>query len=173
MPNEIDFMPEPEQILMNEDEMIAGLLEAANYKSDESCRKTIQIKRPTSKKDSSGNPVKKVLFTFTVRPLGEDEISACQRQSTRKLPHPNGPKWPKIDGDINMTEYRARRIYTATCEEDRKKLWDNQKVKDSLDVIQGWEVIDKVLRYAEKDAVLEVIDSISGDDMDGVEYAKN
>ena len=38
-------LPSKEEILQNEDEMIAGLLEAAAFKSDDSLQKKIEIKR--------------------------------------------------------------------------------------------------------------------------------
>ena len=38
-------LPSKEEILQNEDEMIAGLLKAAAFKSDDSLQKKIEIKR--------------------------------------------------------------------------------------------------------------------------------
>ena len=64
-------LPSKEEILQNEDEMIAGLLEAAAFKSDDSLQKKIEIKR-------NG----KLLFSFFVRPLTEEEIKGCRRKAS-------------------------------------------------------------------------------------------
>ncbi len=56
--------------------MIAGLLEAAAFKSDDSLQKKIEIKR-------NG----KLLFLF-VRPLTEEEIQGCRRKATKKTSRP-------------------------------------------------------------------------------------
>ena len=49
-----DVMPEAEEILMNENDLLNGLLEAANFKNDESCYKLVQIKRARRSYSSSG-----------------------------------------------------------------------------------------------------------------------
>ena len=51
-------LPSKEEILQNEDEMIAGLLEAANFKDNSDFQKKIEIRR-------NG----KLLFSFFVRPF--------------------------------------------------------------------------------------------------------
>ena len=54
-------LPTKEEILQNEDEMIAGLLEAASFKDNSDFQKKIEIRR-------NG----KLLFSFFVRPLTQE-----------------------------------------------------------------------------------------------------
>lgn len=172
MANEKELLSKQE-ILMNEDALISGLLEAANYKTDESVVKTVRIQRPTGKLDANGEQQKKLLFQFHIRPLGEDELFTIRKQSTKYSQNPNGPKFPRIEGEIRIAEFRSRKIYAATVKEDREKLWNNQKVRNSLGAMEGWEVIDQALMAAEKDAVLDLIDEISGENTDLTDYLKN
>ncbi|MBA2232321.1 hypothetical protein H1D35_22670, partial [Escherichia coli K-12] len=117
-----------EELSMNEDALLSGLLEAAEYAEDVGIQKKIRIKRNGKK-----------LFEFTIRPLSEEESNQCLKESTKKLPNPMGKKYPKIDGDVDAVALRSRRIYMATVPEDRKKLWDNPKVKNALNVITGYD----------------------------------
>ena len=79
-------LPSKEEILQNEDEMIAGLLEAAAFKSDDSLQKKIEIRR-------NG----KLLFSFFVRPLTEEEIKGCRRKATKRRPDPRGRQFGMIE----------------------------------------------------------------------------
>lgn len=164
-------LPEQEKVLMTEEDLISGLLAAADYENDEDVMKTVEIKR-------NG----KLFFTFTVHPLGEKEMIRIRKQSTKMYKNPAGKHLPPIEGDIRMDEFRSRKIYAATTDADRAKLWDNPRVKAGLkskgkDIIEAWEVIDAVLMGGEKYQVSEVIDNISGynDDekLELEEYAKN
>ena len=58
-------------------------------------------------------------------------------------------------------------------DEDRKKLWDNKKAQEALNVLQGVEMIDAVLLSGEKDRIIDVINEISGYGDDMEETAKN
>ena len=164
-------LPEQEKVLMSEEELIAGLLAAADYETDEDFMKKVRIER-------NG----KLFFEFMVHPLGEKEMIHIRKQSTTRYNNPAGKHLPKIEGDIRMDEFRSRKIYAATCEADRAKLWDNPRVKASLkakgkDILENWEIIDAVLMGGEKYTVSEIIDDISGynDDekLELEEYAKN
>lgn len=164
-------LPEQEKVLMSEEELIAGLLAAADYETDEDAIKVVRIER-------NG----KLFFEFKVHPLSEKEMVKIRKQSTITYKNPAGKNLPRIDGDIKMDEFRSRKIYAATTDADRAKLWDNPKVKAGLkakgkDIIEEWEVIDAVLMGGEKYQVSEIIDDISGynDDekLELEEYAKN
>ena len=151
-----------EEILMNEDALISGLLEAASFKEDDSLRKKVQIKR-------NG----KVLFEFRVRPLEEEETQEIRKSCTKYIPNPNGRHLPKIEGEINFVKLRSKKIYEATIPEDRAILWDNPKIKAKLKCLDPVDVIDQVLMAGEKDGVVDVIDSISGYGVSVEGYAKN
>lgn len=160
-------LPPKEELQRNEADIIKGLLEAADYKEDEDNIQPIEIKRND-----------KVYFSFNIRPLSEDEIMKLRKLSTPYYPNPGGKRLPKIEGDVRLDEFRSRKIYAATIAEDKKLLWDNPTVKQGLknkgfDVIEGWEVIDKVLMAGEKNRVDELLDELSGYNVELTEYAKN
>lgn len=140
-----------EEVLQNEDSLLRGLLEAGNYKNDESFRRKIEIKRGG-----------KTLFSFTVRPLDEDEEIACYRKATPKIPNPQGRHLPKVDGKTDTAAMRSWKIYTANIEEDRQRIWNNAQYKQQKGLITPIEVIDSLLRSGDKDVVLAIIDQISG-----------
>ena len=163
-------LPETEKILMSEEDLISGLLAAADYETDEAIIQPVEIRRAN-----------KLMFKFSVHPLSEKELTRLRKKSTPTFPNPAGNKLPRIEGDLRLDEFRSRKIYAATCEEDRRKLWDNPKVKAGLvakgkTIIEEWEIIDAVLMAGEKFKISEAIDSISGFNDDSLEledYAKN
>lgn len=164
-------LPEQEKVIMSQEELLRGLLAAADFETDEDLIKPIEIRR-------NG----RLYFQFNVHPLGEKELTRIRKQSTPRYANPAGAKLPKIEGDIRLDEYRSRKIYAATTDADKAKLWDNPQVKAGLrakgkDIIEEWEIVDAVLLAGEKFKVSEVIDDISGyNDEDTVEledYAKN
>lgn len=160
-------LPKQEVINRTEEDLITSLLSAADYKEDESIQKEINIKRAG-----------KTIFSFRVRPLGEPELQRLRKLSTPMYPNPEGKRLPKIEGDIRYGEFKSRKIYTATVEEDRQKMWDNPALKRGLvskgfNIEEEWEIIDAVLMAGEKNQISDVIDEISGYDMDLTEYAKN
>ncbi|MDO4277289.1 MAG: hypothetical protein Q4C69_00550 [Lachnoclostridium edouardi] len=164
---EVEFTEEQvkNQIRMSEKEMLAGLLEAAEFVEGEET--LIQVKRKG-----------KQYFSFSIRPLSEAEYNTCRKKHTKYLRNKQfGMKMPE---ETDTVRYRAALIYKATVEKDRKLLWDNKEVWKSLgdkglDVVTGLDVIDFVLLAGEKDKIIETIDSISGFDTDSnlEEVAKN
>ena len=73
----------------------------------------------------------------------------------------------------DIISYRNALIYEATVKEDRERLWDNHEAWRRLDVINGVELIGRVLKAGEKDAILEYIDKISGYSMMAEDTTKN
>lgn len=164
-------LPSNEVVEMTQEDLINGLLAAADFENDEELMKDIKVER-------NG----KLFFHFKVRPLSEKELQTIRRRSVDKYNNPGGKGLPKIEGDLRLDEYRSRKIYAATVESDRAKLWDNPKVKATLkargkDIIEEWEIVGAVLLAGEKFKISEIIDDISGyNDEDNVEmedYAKN
>ncbi|MCX4294317.1 MAG: hypothetical protein OSJ56_09715 [Prevotella sp.] len=152
--------PMQEEVLMNENDILRGLIEASKEKDDESTYKKIQIKR--------GGVLK---FEFRIRPVSEEESLACHDHATRFAPRKKGQ--PKREIETNSAKFRSWLIYTATVDEDRAKTWDNRQAQEALNILQGVDMIDAVLLSGEKDRIIDVINEISGygDDMD--ETAKN
>ena len=160
-------LPKQEVIDRTEEDLITSLLAAADYKEDEGTQKLVEIKR-------NGQP----LFSFHIRPLGEPELQRIRKQSTPMYPNPDGKRLPKIEGEIRYGEFKSRKIYEATVDADREKMWDSPALKRGLkakgiDIMENWEIIDAVLMAGEKNVLNDAIDDLSGYDMDLTEYAKN
>lgn len=129
-----------------EGDILGGLLAAASFRDE---AKTVEIAR---------NGI--VLFKFRIRPLSEGEYNRCkEKYTTYKRNKQFGVRIPDKTDTIG---YRSALIYEATVEEDREKLWDNREAWRKLDVLSGVELIGRVLKAGEKDAVLDLIDKISG-----------
>jgi hypothetical protein len=149
-----------EEILMSEGDILAGLLELANEKDDEANYRKIRIMR-------NG----KVKVEFRVRPISEEECQQCFRNSTKYAK--TKPGQPRVAIETNSARNRSYIIYTATVDEDRKKVWDNEKVKQSLGVLDSIEMVDRILKAGEKSRVIAEIDEISGYTDEQEEAAKN
>lgn len=145
-------LPEQQDILMNEDELLSGLLEAASYKTSTDFNRKVYVRR-------SGD---KVLFEFTIRPLREEEIQECRKKVTKYKPDPRGKQFPKIETDVDLIKLRSNKILKATVDTGNGIIWDNKKLKDKLGVLQAVDVIDLVLLAGEKDRICDMIDEISG-----------
>lgn len=143
-----------------EDDILGGLLAAANFQNDEDEIVPIEIAR---------NGV--TLIKFRIRPLSEDEYMKCKNRYTKYIR--NKQIGIKIPEDTDTTMYRSALIYQATTKDDREKVWDNKAAWKQLDVLSGVELIGKVLKAGEKDAVCDKIDEISGYSATMVETAKN
>jgi hypothetical protein len=148
------------QLRTYENDILKGLLVAANYKNEKENIHPVEIVR---------NGV--VLFTFHIRPLGEEEYQKCKEKNTKYVRNKQlGIKFPE---DTNSVRYRSALIYQATIKEDRAKVWDNKEAWKELNVLTGIDLIEKTLLAGEKDAVLEAIDKISGYTETTEEVAKN
>lgn len=163
-------LPPQEELIMSQEDLIAGLFAAADYENDDNLIKTVEIKR-------NG----RVFFRFNVRPLSEKELVNIRKQCTKYKKNPAGKNLPKVE-EVDYNMFKTLKIYEATCDEDKAKLWDNPQVKAGLNakgktIIESSEIIDIVLLAGEKHKVSELIDNISGyDDEEDItleEYAKN
>jgi len=148
------------QMRLNEEDFLHGLVEAAGFADDEEQAADIEIVRPDKK---TGD--KKVLFRFRVRALTEQEYTDCRKRHTKYVRNRSlGVKMPE---DTDSSLYRAALIYEATIPEDRKKLWDNKDAWEALrdkgkQIVRGLDVIETCLKAGEKDSVIDVIDRLSG-----------
>lgn len=122
------------------------------------------------------------LFEFSVHALTGNDARTAKKKASTYMPNPNNKKLPPIVKEINEIIYQSYLIYLATTAEDRKKYWDNSVLRDKFGVMEGYELIDKVLLPGEKAKVLDEIDTLSGygfSDMDEeeedneIETAKN
>lgn len=150
-------------IRSNEEDFIQGLIDAAEYASEETQR--IEIVREG-----------RLYFAFHVRPLSSQEYEKCKKKYTKYVR--NKQLGMKLPEDTDRIKYQSAIIYEATVEEDRKNLWDNHKVWNALNakedrIMNGLDVIEYSLKAGEKDKVLEAIDKLSGYDDNLEEVAKN
>jgi len=154
------------QMLLNEEDFVKGLLQAADYRTSEEERQKIEIIRN-----------EKLYFAFTIRPLGEEEYEKCKTKHTKYVR--NKQLGIKLPENTNTVKYRAALIYEATIESDRMLLWDNKTIWNALNnnghqIMNGLDVIEAALRSGEKIAVIEAIDKLSGfEDSNLEEVAKN
>lgn len=151
--------PEREDLLAMEEDILRGLLDAAEERKR--AEYTVQIYRKGELK-----------FSFRIRPLLESEYEECRREATRYEPVKRlGGLMVPVDTDA--VHYRNLLIYRATVPEDRKRLWDNKKAWELLGVASGPDMINEVLLAGEKDQIVEKIDELSGYGQNRVQVIKN
>ena len=118
-------------------DLMEGVLEAADSKNYNKMRKSIEIKRKG-----------KNLFNFKIHSLSREEIS-------------------KLDEKYTAEEYSLQKIYLATIDIDREKIWDDEEIQNQLrkkgfSISTGIDVIQAVLEENEIKEVNAKIDKISG-----------
>lgn len=147
---EMDEETTQETLRTYENDILGGLLAAAGFAEDESETETIEIRR---------NGV--TYLRFKIRPLSEEEYEKCRELHTHyvKSKRLGGIRIPE---STDNAKYRSELIYTATVAEDREKIWDNKAAWAKLDVMSGRELIGRVLKPGEKDAIIDRLDEISG-----------
>jgi hypothetical protein len=148
------------QLRANEPDILKGLLEAASFKTEEDNIKNIEVARGG-----------KLLFSFHIHPLTEEEYDKCRESNTKYVRNKQlGIKFPE---NTDTVRYRSELLFMATVDEDRAKIWNNKQAWEKLNVITGIDMVDKVLLAGEKDAILEILDKISGYKTTEEETAKN
>jgi len=104
----------------------------------------------------------KKLFSFRVCGLDDEQVENCRDQATktvkdRRLGNLAVPR------DFNSAKFNSLMIYTATHAEDKKALWDNKTLwQKAGGAVTGWQLVDKILRRGEKEAVITMIEELSG-----------
>lgn len=136
--------------IRNESDILEGLLKTASFKSDDSEIHPVEITR-------NGE----VTLSFRIHPLSEDDFMACRKRHT-KYKKNRQAGGIKVADEVDASAYRSAVIYEATVEEDRRKIWDNKAAWEKLDVIAGYQLVERVLKGGEKDAIYDKIEEISG-----------
>lgn len=149
-----------EVIRTYEDDILGGLLKAANFRDDPDEIHPVEIVR---------NNV--CLIKFHIHPLSEEELVDCRKRHTKYMKHK--ATGARIAESVDGPAFRSEAIYLATTEEDREKIWDNKKAWKELAVFNGIAMIDAVLKGGEKDAVYDKIEEISAYNSDLDETTKN
>ena len=162
-PNATEATPEEAQAAAraNEDDLLTGLLAAANYKDDDD--ETVEIVISRKGKD---------LFSFRIRPLSEEDFNRCRKRCTKYVKS-KAQAGVRIPEEVDTVRYRCMLIYEATTPEDRKKIWDNKDLWKAKDIATGIEAVDILLKAGEKNAICEKLDAISGYELTEEEVAKN
>lgn len=162
-------------LLMSEEDILNGMLDAAGFKNDENFQKKLQIVRPVKVTDEvTGETVEKdkVFFEFTVRPLDETEMYTCRKKATKRVPSTRNKNIME-DADFDLAKFKALKIYVATVGEEGKKIWDNDAVKRRIGTLSALDVINEILLAGEKDWIDDIIDEISGYGENREEQVKN
>lgn len=163
---EYETNEEDTRVLMraNEEDFIQGLIDAAEFGSEETQR--IEIVREG-----------RLYFAFNIRPLNSKEYEKCRKKHTKYVRNKQlGMKMPE---DTDRIKYQSAIIYEATVDEDKEKLWDNRRVWNAINakkdrIMNGLDVIEYTLKAGEKDRILEAIDKLSGYNPNNLEeVAKN
>lgn len=147
------------QMRMKEDDFIAGMLEAAEYKTGEVS--TMEIVRRG-----------KLYFSFRIHALGEEEANQCRKRHTKYVR--NKQIGIKLAEETDNAKFRSSLIYHATVPEDRTNLWDNKKIWNGLSaqgyqIVTALDVIEAVLLGGEKDLIIGEINKLSGFDPENIE----
>jgi len=132
-------------------DLVQSLLEAANYRNDDSLKREVEIRRN-----------KKLLFTVHIHPLSDDDTRLAHKKATTYMKNPQGVKYPPIERETNSSLLNSWLIYLATDEEDRQRIWGNQKLKDAYGLSENVESVDVLLRYGEKSKLIDLISGLSG-----------
>ena len=143
-----------------EDDILAGLMKAADFRDDPEEIKTIEIVRN-----------KVLLFRFDIHPLSEEELVDCRKKHT--IWKKNKQIGTRVAESIDMPKYRSEIIYRATVEADREKVWDNQMAWKKLAVLNGVDMVDAVLKAGEKSNICDLIEEISAYNTDIDQITKN
>lgn len=149
-------------------DLTEALLKAAEFRNSDDAVTAVDIKRG-----------KKIAFTVRVRPISDNEARLARKKATTLMDNPQGKKFPKIEKSFDSTKFNSHLIYTATVEEDKKKIWGNTKLMDKFDILDPVDSIDVLLSVGEKLELVDVIMDISGmnkggdDEATDEEYAKN
>ena len=148
-----------EELLAVEEDVLRGLLDA--YEDQKEDTVTIEVARKG-----------KVFFKFDIHGLTEKQYNDLQDKAT-KFKKARNLGGVKVAEETNITKFRSLLIYHATVAEDRKRLWDNKEAWNALNVLNGPDLIDKVLKAGEKKAIIDKIDEISGYTDETDEIIKN
>ncbi len=150
-------------------DLVASLLSAMDYQSDEECIKEAEIRRHGT-----------YYFSVHLHPISDEQIRMARKKATVMIANPNGKKLPPIEKEVNTAKLKSWVIYLATTEADQQKIWGSPEVKSKAGLMENWEAVDALLTAGEKASLFELVLDISGlnddlesEEMDEEEYAKN
>lgn len=145
-------------------DLVASLLEAADYRNDIT---PVDIARAG-----------KFLFTVHIHPIGDDEVKAARKRARIMMNNPQNRKLPKIEKEFDSNLFNSLIIYAATTDEDKQKIWGNKSVMDKFNLVEPHESINVLLTVGEKTELSDLVVEISGmdekdEEVSKEEYTKN
>lgn len=148
-------------------DLVAALMEAANFRADEDLITTVDICRGG-----------RFLFSVNIHPIGDDEVKVARKRATTMMPNPQNRKLPKIEKEFNANLFNSLIIYAATTDEDKKNIWGNRAIMDKYNLVEPHDSINVLLTVGEKSALTDKVIEISGmdpedDEVTNEEYVKN
>ena len=147
-------------------DLVAALMEAANYRVDEELVTTVDIKRGG-----------KYFFSVDIHPIGDEEVRKARKKATTYMQNPQNRKLPKIEKEFDGGMFNALIIYAGTTEADRARVWGNRTIMDKYGLLEPYESISVLLTAGEKAALSDKVIEISGmdinEDVSEEEYTKN
>lgn len=141
-----------QQVLQNEDNLLDGLLAAADYAVNETM--TFDITRKGVK-----------YFSFTVHPLSEEMMFKIRKKYTNYVK--NKRAGIKVAEELDVAMFRCSVIYNSTVERDKERIWDNKILWEGLRkkgfvIVNALDVIEALLLPGEKDMIMTNLDKLGG-----------
>ena len=136
-----------------ETDIFSALVEAAEFRPDkyfgdgEKGIMTLRVKRRD-----------KILFTFDVQAITEDQLAKCRRQNLKN----RGKRTEELDD----ARFGSQIIFEATVDADKKKFWQHKQAWKKFNVTNGTDLIKEILTPAERNKAVEEIFKLSGYDDD-------
>ena len=140
-------MTDGEKIAVDRD-IAAALMAAAEY--NKSGQRRINIRRKGE-----------LMFTFVIEAVSEEAWNRARRESTRNKGRRNE--------EMDSGRYLSYVIYEATIDEDKKKLWQNKSLWPKFNATSGVDLVQAILKPAEKMKIAEEIENMSGYSEDGLD----
>lgn len=140
-----DGVPSPEELGASEDDILRSLDAAAEVDTQ-----VIAIVRQG-----------RTVLRFKVQSCTQKVYDDCRNDSLIKE-KASGYGNVRLNVDVDRTGFNSRLIYHATTDEDRERIWRNRTAWRKYNVLNGWDLIAKVLRNFEMERVCERIDVLSG-----------
>lgn len=132
-------------------DLVAALLEAADYKNSDDEILEVEICRKG-----------KFLFKVRIHPISDADVKKAQKEAGVYKPNPTNKKLGRIKVDQENDKLASWLIYLATTDEDQEKIWGNKNIMSKYGLMQNWESVDTLLKKGEKDDLLEKVFEISG-----------
>lgn len=132
-------------------DLVTALLAAADYKNSNDEITEVEIRRRGV-----------YLFSVHIHPISDADTKYAQKRAGVYKPNPTNKKLGQIKVDQDNAKLASWLIYLATTEEDQEKIWGNKQVMNKYGLMEPWETVDTLLKYGEKDSLLEQVFEISG-----------